>query len=153
MRINAKKLDLIARIIEVDNEEILAKIKDVLNKNSDISTVLLNQEEEERIINALHESEADYKAGSTHSRKDVEDYFNLKYSNIKLNLAKKLFNIDDKDLLNYIKAIFKSHFSADTWYEELPDEIRANVDQGILEAEKSEGISHEEVMKKYSKYL
>ena len=78
MRINAKKLDLIARIIEVDNEEILAKMKDVMNENRS---------------------------------------------------------------------------STGHWYEELPDEIKSSVDQGLIEAENGEGISHAEMMKSYSKYL
>jgi len=77
----------------------------------------------------------------------------MELSNIKLNLTKKLLDTNDKDLLNYIKAILDTHSSSDTWYEDLPEEIKANVDQGILEADRGIGISHEEVMKKYSKWL
>ena len=77
----------------------------------------------------------------------------MELSNIKLNLARKLLDTNDKELLNYIKAVLDTHPASGTWYEDLPDEIRANVDQGLLEAEQGLGISHKEVMKKYAKWL
>ncbi len=69
----------------------------------------------------------------------------------KVELAKRLLETNDIGIINHIKAIFDSQSS--NWYDELPEEIRNQVDQGILEADKGEGISHDQAMKKYSKWL
>ena len=77
----------------------------------------------------------------------------MELANIKLNLAKKFLNTNDKELLNYIRAVLDSQPSSGTWYEDLPDEIRKSLDQGLIEAEKGEGLSHDEFKKTYSKWL
>lgn len=69
----------------------------------------------------------------------------------KVELAKRLLNTNDKAIINQIKAIFDSN--SDAWFEELPNEIKKQVVRGIHEADQGEGTSHEEVMKKYKKWL
>jgi len=76
MNINAKKLDLIAKLMEVEDETVLAKVKEVLKMKPDNSS--MSEEEENNLINVLHESEADYKAGRVHSQKEVEAFFKAK---------------------------------------------------------------------------
>ncbi len=70
----------------------------------------------------------------------------------KLDLAKKIIDTNDKDIINHIKAIFDTHPEAD-WFEELPDDVKASVEQGIKEADRGEGTPHAVVMKKVRKWL
>ncbi|HCA83511.1 MAG TPA: hypothetical protein DEP18_06960 [Flavobacteriales bacterium] len=69
----------------------------------------------------------------------------------KVELAKRLLETDDIGIINHIKAIFESRSS--DWWDELPDEVKKQVEKGIREADRGEGIPHEQVMKKYSKWL
>lgn len=69
----------------------------------------------------------------------------------KVELAKRLLETNDIGIINHIKAVFESHTT--DWWEELPDEVRDRVEKGIREADRGEGISHDQVMKKYSKWL
>lgn len=71
---------------------------------------------------------------------------------IKLDLAKKIIDTQDKGIINHIKAIFDAHPEAN-WFESLPDDVRASVEQGVKEADRGEGTPHEIVMIKYKKWL
>lgn len=68
----------------------------------------------------------------------------------KVELIKQLLNTNNKGLINHISAIFESHPS--DWWEELPEEIKKSVTKGIQQADKGEGISHDQIMKKYRKW-
>ena len=78
MNIYAQKLDLIARLMEIDDESILSKVKDVLKKTPSKRKNTMEPEEEERLIHILQESQEDYIAGRVHSQKEVEAYFKAK---------------------------------------------------------------------------
>jgi len=78
MNINDKKLDLIAKLMKVDDEAILSRVKEALKKKPVYSNSSMDQEEETNLIKVLSESEADYKAGRVHSQKEVEAYFKAK---------------------------------------------------------------------------
>ena len=69
----------------------------------------------------------------------------------KLELAKKLIDTDDVSIINHIKAIFETR--TDNWFDELNEDVKVLVKQGISEAEKGEGKSHSEVMKDLKKWL
>jgi hypothetical protein len=69
----------------------------------------------------------------------------------KIELAKKLLNTNDKDLINYIKSIFSTQ--SGEWWDELPADVKASIERGLKQADKGEGIPHSEVMKKYKKWL
>ncbi len=60
----------------------------------------------------------------------------------KLDLAKKIIDTNNRDLINHIKAIFDTHPDSD-WFEELPDDVKASVKQGIKEAEKCKEMAKE----------
>jgi len=68
---------------------------------------------------------------------------------IKLDLAKKIMDTNDKELIGYIKAIFDGQ--SENWFEELPVDVQASVERGLAQSEKGEGRPHAEVMKKYKK--
>jgi predicted transcriptional regulator len=69
----------------------------------------------------------------------------------KIELASKLLNTKDKELINYLKAIFSTQ--PKDWWEELPPAIQDSVIRGLKQAEKGETIAHDKVMKKYAKWL
>jgi hypothetical protein len=77
----------------------------------------------------------------------------MELANIKLDLTQKLLNTNDKSLLNHIKAVFDTQTAIESWYEDLPDEIREPVDQGLAESEKGIGITHAEMKKSIEKWL
>jgi hypothetical protein len=69
---------------------------------------------------------------------------------IKVDLAKKILDTNDKNLINYFKAIFDTHAN---WADELPDEVRASFEKGLRQSAKGETVSHSDVRKKYQKWL
>ena len=70
----------------------------------------------------------------------------------KLDLAKKIIDTDDIVIINHIKAVFDTNPELN-WFEELPDDVKASVTQGIIEADKGEGTPHSVVMKRVKKWL
>ena len=73
----------------------------------------------------------------------------MSIATIKLDLAKKIMDTNDKELIGYIKAIFDGQ--SENWFEELPVDVQASVERGLAQSEKGEGRPHAEVMKKYKK--
>ena len=69
----------------------------------------------------------------------------------KLNLAKKIIDTDDVSIINHIKAIFETR--TDNWFDELNDDVKASVIQGISEAGKGMGKPHSLMMKDLKKWL
>ena len=85
---------------------------------------------------------------------DVFCIFDIEIMNIaltKLELAKQLLNTNDKDIINHIKAVFSTR--TEDWWEELPDEIKLSVEKGLKQSESGQTIPHEQVMKRYKKWL
>lgn len=76
----------------------------------------------------------------------------MSISTIKLDLAKKIIDTEDKGIINHIKAVFDTHPN-ENWFENLPDDVKASVEQGIKEADKGEGSPHSVVMKRVKKWL
>ena len=75
----------------------------------------------------------------------------MSVSETKIELATQILNTNDKEIINYIKAIFSNQ--SKNWWEELPDEIKASVDRGLKQAARRQTLPHSQVMKKYSKWL
>jgi hypothetical protein len=73
----------------------------------------------------------------------------MSIATIKLDLAKKIMDTNDKELIGYIKAIFDGQ--SENWFEELPVDVQASVERGLAQSEKGEGRPHAEVMTKYKK--
>jgi hypothetical protein len=69
----------------------------------------------------------------------------------KVELAKQLLNTNNTSLINHIKALFETQ-DVDLW-DEMPDEIKQSVEKAMKQADKGELKSHNEVMKKYKKWL
>jgi hypothetical protein len=75
----------------------------------------------------------------------------MSVSETKIELARQILNTNNKELINYLKAIFSGQ--PKNWWEELPDEIKASVDRGLKQAANKQTLPHSQVMKKYSKWL
>ncbi|MEP7171701.1 MAG: hypothetical protein ABI855_20175 [Bacteroidota bacterium] len=69
----------------------------------------------------------------------------------KLELAKRLLNTNDKNIINYLKAIFDTQ--ANNWWEELPEEIKTSIEKGLKQSSKGTTIPHAEMQKQYRKWL
>lgn len=69
----------------------------------------------------------------------------------KADLAKRILDTEDMEMINYIKAIFDSQ--PEQWFEELPEAIRGSVERGLKQSQKGEGRPHAEVMKQHKKWL
>ena len=76
----------------------------------------------------------------------------MNIATIKLDLPKKIIDTEDKGIINHIKAVFDTH-PEENWFENLPDDVKASVEQGIKEADKGEDIPHEVVMQRFQKWL
>ncbi len=70
---------------------------------------------------------------------------------IKLDLAKKIIATNNTSIINHIKAVFDNGIS--NWFEELPMEVQTSVEKGLKQSLKGEGKPHNEVMKKYYKWV
>jgi len=69
----------------------------------------------------------------------------------KIELAKRLLETEDESVLLQIKEVFESH-DKDFWHE-LPEHVKAGIEQGRKQAAEGKLTPHDEVMKKYAKYL
>lgn len=69
----------------------------------------------------------------------------------KVELVKMIVNTNDKSILDTIKKIFIGQ-KADLW-DELDDQVKADVEEAIRQLDRGEGIPHEKVMKKHKKWL
>lgn len=69
----------------------------------------------------------------------------------KIALAKRLLETDDEAVLLQIKEIFESN-DKDFW-NDLPEHVKAGIERSRKQAADGKLIPHEEVMKRYSKYL
>lgn len=69
----------------------------------------------------------------------------------KIELAQLIFNIDDKAILKKVKEVLSP--SKDSILDSLHDDVKKSVEISLKQFENGEYKSHEEVMKKYKKWL
>jgi hypothetical protein len=62
----------------------------------------------------------------------------------KLKIVKEVLAIEDINLIKEIKNLLKSH--AHDWYDDLSEEQQQALMRALDQADKSEGIPHEEAM-------
>ncbi len=61
--------------------------------------------------------------------------------------------VNDKDILNAIKAILSKQVSEDDFWDELPLNVKESIKRGMEQVKRGETRTHAEVMKKYEKWL
>lgn len=69
----------------------------------------------------------------------------------KLQLVKRLLDTDDESILQQVKDVFDTH-EKDFW-NELPDMVKNGIGRSRKQADAGLLTPHEDVMKKYAKYL
>lgn len=69
----------------------------------------------------------------------------------KLQLVKRLLDTDDESVLQEVKTVFDNH-EKDFW-KELPDNVKQGIERSRQQAAAGLLTLHEDVMKKYAKYL
>jgi len=74
---------------------------------------------------------------------------------LKLSLHNLIDNIENESLLKaiYVMITHKTAPSGSLKWDELPESLRQEIEEGLEQAEKGEVIEHEKVMKKYDKWL
>lgn len=72
---------------------------------------------------------------------------------IKPNLLSLIEKIEDVERLEAIKTLLQSLNLEHDFWEELPDYQKQSIERGLQQASNGETIPHEEVMKKYEKWL
>ena len=79
----------------------------------------------------------------------------MKSQKIKMDLHKVIDNIDDEELLEEIHYIIKSSIDGpgEKEWDNLPEDVKAGIMEGLEQADRGEGISHEEFKKKFSKWF
>ncbi len=70
---------------------------------------------------------------------------------MRIDVKKYIDNADDK-VVKMMHAMLE--IDADNnWWESMPDTIKADVETSLAQADKGQLIPHEEIQKKYSKWL
>jgi predicted transcriptional regulator len=73
---------------------------------------------------------------------------------LRSDLHSMIDKITDSNILNAVKTLLSERTDTQTdWWDIISDEERAEIEQGLAEADRGEVISHEEVMAKYKKWL
>ena len=68
----------------------------------------------------------------------------------KMKLIDKIIHTDSEELIGWLKEVLSSD-EVDFW-DELPENIKASVERGIVQAESGETIPHEQAIKKLKKW-
>lgn len=69
----------------------------------------------------------------------------------KVKLTQLILTIENKSLIEKIKNLIKAE-DADLW-DELHDDVKADVELAVKELDNGGGISNEQVMRKHEKWL
>jgi predicted transcriptional regulator len=69
----------------------------------------------------------------------------------KIELAKRLLETEHEAVLIQIKEVFEN-YDRDFWHD-LPQHVKAGIERGLKQAAEGKVTPHDEVMKKYAKYL
>jgi predicted transcriptional regulator len=76
----------------------------------------------------------------------------MQQTNLLRKQVKKYIDEADDKTVQMVYALLEAEHQYDFW-DELPEEVRADIDEAIKQADAGELIPHEEVMKKYQKWL
>ncbi len=63
-------------------------------------------------------------------------------------------SLSDREILQAVKTLLEKNMNTKTdWWETISDEERAEILQGLSEADNNDLMAHDEVMEKYKKWL
>ena len=73
---------------------------------------------------------------------------------LRTDLHNMIDKISDSNVLSAVKTLLSGKTDKKTdWWNTISEEERAEIEQGLAEADRGEVIPHEEVMEKYKKWL
>ena len=70
---------------------------------------------------------------------------------LRKQIKRSIDKADDKSLRR-VQAILEVDQEGD-WWDELPDEVQGSIERALKESEQGKGISHEQMVQKYSKWF
>jgi hypothetical protein len=68
----------------------------------------------------------------------------------KLELVRMILDVEDKSILKRIKSLIETE--EDDFWDELHDDVKAGIEEGIAQLERGEGIPHEEAIKRLKRW-
>jgi len=74
-------------------------------------------------------------------------------SELKRNIQKKLNNIEDITVLKEVDSIINFVSSRKEDYDELPEELKIAIEEGLAQLESGKKISYEEVKKRNARWF
>lgn len=73
---------------------------------------------------------------------------------VKQDILNRITQIEDRNALEYLLSFIKKiNFEEKDWWDTISQEERDGIDRGILDIEKGRVVSHQEIQKKYEKWL
>lgn len=73
---------------------------------------------------------------------------------LRTDLHNKIDKITDRNILQALRTLLSNKaIEKSDWWDTITEEERKEIELGLAEAERGEVIPHEEVMKKYKKWL
>jgi len=73
---------------------------------------------------------------------------------LRANLHNMIDKISDKNILKALRTLlYEKAASKADWWDTISQEEQEEIEQGLSEADRGEVISHEEVMKRYKKWM
>ena len=66
--------------------------------------------------------------------------------------VKKYIDDADDKTVQMVYAMLEAEHKYDFW-DELPEKVKSDIDEAIKQADNGQLVAHEDVMKKYAKYL
>jgi predicted transcriptional regulator len=76
------------------------------------------------------------------------EIFTMEYSELKSDLHRLIDMVNDEDTLYQIHSILEGHIEPEhDWYDDISDEMRAAIEEGIADADAGRVIPHEVAMK------
>jgi predicted transcriptional regulator len=76
----------------------------------------------------------------------------MTFAEQKIELAQKLLQSTDRKLIKKLQAILEE-YEGDEWWDALPEEVKKSIKVSEEQFAKGEYIAHDEVMKKYQKWV
>jgi len=76
----------------------------------------------------------------------------MNIQNEKLKLIEWITSLQDDSIIERIKLI-KMQYSPKDWWDEISDEEKAAIEEGLKDIREGRVVPHEEVKKRYEKWL
>ncbi len=66
--------------------------------------------------------------------------------------VKKYIDRADEKVVRMVHAMLEAN-ADENWWDEMPDDVKADVEEAMRQADRGEGMEHDEVKKKYKQWF